>query len=464
MNTKIIAGDKEIVKNELNKAGIPTLTNFLKQTDVAGKTIGMRLELNVAWAEKDGQLIIKDAGRIEKAWPDLKAAILAGANIAIMYHVEDKKKILGTSFKDNALIYDYISNKIAGEIGSHIIVDRVKENKFAGDEAMEKLSLLKQSKINVLLLQNVRIDDVEREMEKKNKTDLVVQLADIFDVYVDCGTGLMHRNGATNLGIKLIMKALGKQVVAGDIFVKDTADLQRLINAFNEDPEHSIAFFAGAKIANTYDAKGKLVEAGKITILKSFIELGIKSIALGGKMVNPFLVAMGKSAGAAPVSEEEVELARQIIEAAEKNKVKLLIPTDFATVHKDELQAVFEGKPVNVKIEKEISADRFQVDIGPETAINYYGLVKSNLYRLWNGPMGVYEHESLATGTNMMGKAFKDATTGFGIFGGGDTGDSVKHIIDNDTPNTKKLAGGGGPMEFISCGGNLPTIEAMKIK
>lgn len=293
-------------------------------------------------------------------------------------------------------------------------------------------------------------------MEKSNNKELVKNIADQLDLYVDCGTGLMHRYHASNHSLKKLMKIAGKPVIAGDIFIKGTDVLQKLINGFNEKPEKSLAIFAGAKIANT--AK----EEGKIGILNSFINLGVKTIILGGKMVNAFLIAQGKSAGAIPVGEEEVKLAKQIIHKAKGKNITLVLPKDYITVAKSDLEKVFKGQSVPTKIEKNISSDRVQLDVGPATQKIHSDLVKNSEFRMWNGPVGVFENPLFAEGTNNLATAFQNAKSGLCVLGGGDTVAATKKIVPKDTKNTKRIVGGGAPMKFISEGGKLETIELMK--
>jgi phosphoglycerate kinase len=460
MNNKIVSGSTAIIPNELNKAGIHTLKNYLATHNVMGKVIGMRLELNVKWGEEDGELIIADDTRLNKAWPDLKAAIDSGARVAIMYHVEDKKEVMGEKFKDNRLLFEAIQKRVNKEIGN-TVMDRVEEPLFMGNEAKEKLAQLKAGEIDVLLMQNVRLDESDRAMEKKNNLDLVQPLADVFDIMVDSGTGLMHRNAATNLGIKQLMREVGNDVVAGDIFVTDTAVLHRLINGFKQNPAGSVVLTAGAKIANTYDGKGKVLEEGKISLFKSFVDMGIGKIVVGGRMVNPFLVALGKSVGAIDVNPDEIDMARDILSSAAEKGTQIILPSEFLTVHKDDLDKVFDGEKVETMTEKDISEDRVQLDIGPAAAGEFARIVETSEFRLYNGPMGVFENPQFAEGTLAVAQAFANVSHGFGILGGGDTNAAIAPMLSTSTPNSEILSGGGAPFKFILEAGNLPTISAM---
>lgn len=458
--------ETSVIPNELNKAGISTLGNYLKENDMSGKTVGMRLELNVSFkVDENGGLVINDTKRIEKAWPDLKSALLSGANVAIMYHVEDKAKVNGSAFKDNSLIAEYLKKRIAQEIDSDLVFDRVEELKFVGSEAKEKLAALKQGKINVLLMQNVRLDEQDRKMEKKNDPALVSPLGEVFDAYVDCGTGLMHRNAASNNAIKGIMKSQGKAVIAGDLFVKDTSDLQKLINGFKSNPDKSVAILGGSKISNSYDEKGKVVEEGKIVILQSMLDLGIRNILIGGKMADPFMVAKGESIGAGRANEEDIKLAKEILVTAKEKGINIVLPVDFRTVHVDDMDGdLFKGVKTDFEIIQEttVSDGREKLDIGPETEKLFAKIINESEYRVFNGPMGVFENPKLAEGTLALATVFNEINHGFGILGGGDTNTALKKVMKSDTEHSKMLAGGGAPLTFISRAGNLETINLMR--
>lgn len=461
---KIISQKTSIELNELNLMDISTLGHSIALWPhlFVGKVIALRLELNVKWGEKDGQLIIADPARIEAALPDLIKVLKAGARVAVMYHVEDKSEILGTKFKDNTLIFEYLMKRVNAELGREVVAARVEEYKFSGQEAVEKMQLLQSGEIEFLLLQNVRYDETDRELEKTNRVGLVEPLITYIGGYVDVGTGLMHREQATNLAIKQRLIQLNKPVFAGDLFVEEVAPLKKILDGFTSAPEKSIVFLGGSKIGNTYKDDGVTVkEEGKIVFLEQFARMGIAKIAIGGRMVLPFLVAGGKSVGAVEVAEKEVELASGILKIAKDN---IQMPVDYLTIDiKDFNRAVKQQEEVPYAVESEISKGRVQLDIGPKTRELYYQLVMDYSWRFYNGSMGVSENPLFALGTYEIIKALADVDYGFGGVGGGETfGDVQKSgYLPESTQYTFRIKGGGAPLKFISFQGELSAINAM---
>ena len=447
--------------NSLEAAGITTLTNYVAKHDLRGKTAFLRLELNVTFEIKDGQLAIKDDKRILKALPDLITLLKAGANVVIAYHVEDKANVAQTNdgCYNNRLICEALGRLLGNQVGRPIKIIRVEENQFWGKEAFEKVTGLEAGEADVLLLQNVRMNPDDRRAEKKNSPALVSGLVDAVDLVVDAATGVMHRVGATNVKIKQVTKAAGKPVIAGDIFIGEIDTLQRLINGMRENPAASVVAIGGSKIVG--DAKSD--ELGKIDVLKTFIAMGVGHILISGKMSLPFMVAKGWLIGSARVDEAEQEAATAILAAAHKAGTEIHIPRDFVTVALDDLDAALKKESVDYSVEANLQRGRIQLDIGPETQAIYEGIIHAATYGFVNGPAGLFENALFAKGTHAIARAISTRPqTGLFIVGGGDTGAAMGDILGKSTEFNVQLPGGGAPFTYIGKGGDLESINAMR--
>ncbi len=477
--------------NHLNKNGIRTFKNFILMNRewVKGKTIGIRVDWNLTFKLAKQSLRFFAKGyevdsekRMDISWTDVRTAVEAGMNVVLIYHVEDKNNIMGVTFKDNKMIFEKMKHRVEREFGKGVIkIDRVKSKKFAGIEALWKLRKVKQGKIRILLLQNIRINEKERMMEKKNQ-NLFPKMLDYLDVYMNAGFDFIHRVQWSNNFLVSAMKKLHKPVMASDSFVNSSAKLHVLHDAFLKYPERSVVVSGGTKIMG--DPGG--AEMGKIDILRSFVDKGIKDICVGGKMALYFMKARGMKVGVPGLTLEEalaqgipqavwdkqkldpagIRAAIELLETAEQNGVNIIIPKDFRTVSWTELPNVFGGgKHIkDVHNVKEIADDQIYLDIGRESEELYAERIKAAEYRFFNGPMGVFENPQFAHGTDAIIKAFAEVTHGYGILGGGDTDSAIKksRLLDHSTEYSILLTGGGAAMAYVIDGLALPSIKVLQ--
>ncbi|HAR63597.1 MAG: phosphoglycerate kinase [Candidatus Margulisiibacteriota bacterium] len=492
------SGGNSKVLNPLNKAGIPTLLRYLNNYNITGKVVGYRPDYNVTWGAADNErgYKIKNAARIKQTMPDVTSIITAGGKPAIMFHIQDKGKINGVEFKDNLEVTEELAlqlnayenfNKnfyavvdgqpINPELAQGkkvVLIGRVEEEKFSGPEALKKLSELKAGKYDIVVMQNIRLNQDDRKAVGSNGTHIVEPLVPLLDVMVNDATSAWHRpKDPTMKSINEMMLEAGKHSVAGELYVTEGGSLQTLRTGFLTDPEHSVAIFGGAKVADEVNEKGKVTKEGKLTPILKIVELGIPNISLGGKMLNPILAALGKSIGAAKISQDELEGAQKILDACKQHKTSLILPEDYITVPENYFELQPEEKAKSLKIETEISEGRMQVDIGPKTRKNLEELIDKMNYWYWNGPMGVFEDPLLAKGTDTIIDALDNKKSGFGIAGGGDTNAAIEQNKGSDykgTPNNVVSTMGGAAMDFLGFNqkdnkGNikdLPVIESLK--
>lgn len=281
---------------------------------------------------------------------------------------------------------------------------------------------------DVLLLENLRF----YTEETSNDDGYARQLAELADIYVNDAFGAAHRAHASTAGIAKYLPT-----AAGFLMEKE---LEMLGQAVNNPERPFVAIIGGAKVSD------------KIGVIENLLNK-VDVLIIGGGMANTFLKAQGFSTGKSLVEEEKVALAVELIERAKLHNVKLLLPSDVVVAQTIDLESSSQTVLVN-----DIPEDWMALDIGPKSAETFAAAVKTAATVIWNGPMGVFEVEPFARGTEAVAKALavSPATT---IVGGGDSvaainkmgvADKVSHIS----------TGGGASLEFLE-GKDLPGVAAL---
>ena len=289
---------------------------------------------------------------------------------------------------------------------------------------------------DVVLLENTRY----RKEETKNGEEFSKELASLCDVYVNDAFGTAHRAHCSNVGVTQYVDT----AVVGYLMQKE---IDFLGNAVENPVRPFVAILGGAKVAD------------KLNVISNLLEK-CDTLIIGGGMAYTFLKAQGKEIGKSLVDDTKIDYCKEMMEKAEKLGKKLLLPIDAVTIadFPNPIDAPVEVEVVSVDA---IPAEREGVDIGPKTAALYADAVKSAKTVVWNGPMGVFENPTLATGTIAVAKALAetDATT---IIGGGDSAAAVNQLGFGDKM-THISTGGGASLEFLE-GKELPGVAAANDK
>ncbi|MDT8305631.1 MAG: phosphoglycerate kinase, partial [Anaerolineae bacterium] len=286
---------------------------------------------------------------------------------------------------------------------------------------------------DVLLLENTRF----HEGEKRNDAELSRQLADLADVYVDDAFGSAHRAHASTEGAARAMQAKGGAAVAGYLMGKEIAALGR---AATNPPHPYVAIMGGAKISD------------KIKLIDNLLEKA-DTILIGGGMANTFLAAKGHELGQSLVEDEALPEARRLLATA---GARLVLPVDVVIAGEMSADAEAEIRPV-----EDIPATKMALDIGPETIELFKTKVQDAALVVWNGPMGVFEIERFAEGTNQLAKALaRLAAEGTEVvIGGGDSAAAVQQAGLADQMSHVST-GGGASLEMLQ-GDELPGIAVL---
>ena len=392
----------------------------LSTIDVAGKRVFLRCDLNVPL--KEG--VIKDDGRIKASLPTIQALLEKGASLVIAAHLGRPK---GEAKPELSLAP--VAKRLSELLGQEV--------KFTGEVTGEAVTAAAQSLKagEILLLENIRFSPSETSKEESERAAFAADLATLADFYVGDGFGAVHRKHASVFDLpKLLPHAAGK-LVAAEVEV---------LKKLTQNPERPYGVvLGGAKVSDKLGVIENLL--GKVDVL-----------AIGGGMVFTFLKAQGKEIGTSLVEAEMLDVVRGLIATAEKNGVKLLLPTDIVVAPTFSADAT----PTLVSADA-IPADQMGLDIGPVSAAAFAAEIVKCKTLFWNGPMGVFEFPNFAKGTKVVAQALTEVS-GISVVGGGDSAAAVRALGFADSQFGYISTGGGASLEYLE-GKELPGLTALEL-
>lgn len=389
----------------------------IEDIDLQDKTIIMRVDFNVP-LDKEGN--ITDDTRIQAALPSIQYVLEQKTKLILMSHLGRPKGQVKEELRLTP-----VGRRLSELLGKEVI--QCKDS--IGEETKKIISGMQIG--DIALLENLRF---HRE-EEENDSTFAKSLADYADIYVNDAFGSAHRAHASTEGIAHLLPA-----VCGFLMEKEIAFLGKLVY----QPEQPyIAIIGGAKVSTKIGVLEKLIE--KVDVL-----------IIGGGMCYTFLKAKGFEVGNSLVETEKVNLAFELIKKADEKGVKLMLPVDHVVVSKKEETAKTRVVDTNA-----IPPAMIGVDIGPKTVKMYKKEVKRGKTILWNGPMGIFEIDKFAKGTNQIAKALA-LCSGTTVVGGGDSVAAVNKIgVSGKIDHVS--TGGGASLEFLE-GRELPGIKALQDK
>ena len=389
----------------------------VKDIDLKGKKVFVRCDFNVPMDENQN---ITDNTRIVAALPTIKYLLEQNCKIVLASHLGRPKG----EFKP-----EFSLAPVAKELSKLLDKEVIMAKDVVGEDAMTKAENLKEGE--VLLLENVRFHKEETDNDPK----FAKKLASMAEVFVNDAFGTAHRAHASTTGIADYLPA-----VSGFLIEKE---LKFLGNAVNNPERPFVAILGGAKVSD------------KIGVIDSLLEK-VDTLMIGGGMAYTFFKAQGYEVGNSICEMDKLDLAKNAMEKAKQKGVKLMLPVD--TKVGKEFKPDTESKTVKWT---EIPADWEGFDIGAETIKMFSDELRKAKTVVWNGPLGLFEFEQFAIGTNEIAKVLSeiDATT---IIGGGDSAAAVKKAGLEDKM-THISTGGGASLEFLE-GKKLPGIECLMDK
>lgn len=385
---------------------------------VTGKRVLVRCDFNVPL--KDGR--ITDESRINGALPTINYLIKNGAKVILCSHLGKAKG------PDPALTLLPVAKRLSELLKKEVVF--AADDCVVGENAKNAVSKMKNG--DVILLQNTRF----RKEEGKNEDNFSKELASLADVYVNDAFGTAHRAHCSTVGVTKFVPVS----VCGYLIQKELKFLGDAV----ENPERPFAaILGGAKVSD------------KINVINNLLEK-VDTLIIGGGMAYTFLKVQGYTIGNSLVEEDKLDYAKQMIEKAKSKGVKFLLPVDFTIADK----FAADAKPQITK-DQNIPDGYMGLDIGPKTIELFSDAVKNAKTVIWNGPLGVFEFEAFAKGTNAMAKALSE-TSAVTIIGGGDSAAAINQLGYGDKM-THISTGGGASLEFLE-GKELPGIKALNDK
>ena len=397
----------------------------IRDLEVRGKRVLLRVDFNVPVEERDGKVVITDDTRIREALPTINWLREHGAKTILMSHFGRPK---GKPVEKYSLrpIGEYLHTLINHPvIFCHDTIGKIPE---------EIIAHMKDG--DVALLENVRF----QPEEEANDPKFAETLAKLGDLYVNDAFGAAHRAHASTAGItKFISKA-----AMGFLMEKE---LRYLHEELDRPGKPFVVIMGGAKVSD------------KIGVLKALMEKA-DTILICGAMANTFFKAQGIPIGASRVEADKIDLANELLALAKKKNVKLVLPADAIIA-----QEVRPGAPSlesgTLTPQHGIPDGWQNLDAGPETIARFTGEIAIAKTILWNGPVGVFEIPDFAKGTFAIAHALAQSTATT-IIGGGDSVTAVKQAGVADKM-TFISTGGGASLELLE-GKELPGVAALSEK
>ena len=387
----------------------------VRDVEVSGKRVLVRCDFNVPLDKEDPSKITSDK-RIVESLKTIKYLINAGARVILCSH-------LGKTGQNKSLA------PVAKRLSEYLEKDVPLLKDIVSDSTKEFVMNMKDG--DVCLLENTRM----YEEEEKNDAEFSRKLASLAQIFVNDAFGSAHRAHASTEGVTHYLPS-----VAGFLIEKEIAALD---GGINNPKRPLVAIVGGSKVSS------------KIAVLTNLLDK-VDSLLIGGAMMFTFVKAQGGNIGKSLCEDDKIEVAKEIIKKAEEKNVKFVLPIDVVVADEmSEVSNTFVCKP------NEIPDDYMGLDIGPETLKLFKDEIATAGTVVWNGPVGVFEINKFAVGTNEIATAMaqSEAVT---IIGGGDSAAAVEKAGLSEQMSHVST-GGGASLELME-GKKLPGIEALEDK
>lgn len=390
---------------------------------LAGKRVIVRVDFNVPL--KDG--VITDDGRVRAALPTLNALINQGARVIACSHLGRPD-----GAPDAKYSLEPVAQRLSELLGKPVAFAR----DTVGDSAREAVAALEDG--DVAVIENLRFNAGETAKDEAERRAFAEQLAELGDVLVSDGFGVVHRKQASVYDLAEILPS-----AAGYLIEKEVDVLDRL----TESPERPYTVvLGGSKVSD------------KLGVIAHLLPRADK-ILVGGGMLFTFLAAQGYSVGKSLLEQDQIETVRGYMATAKEKGVELLLPVDAVMAASFSADAEHVVAPADALEDTTFGADGLGLDIGPETAKLFADAIRSSKTVFWNGPMGVFEFAAFAPGTRAVAQALTEVE-GLSVVGGGDSAAAVRQLGFDDSDFGHISTGGGASLEFLE-GKKLPGLEVL---
>jgi phosphoglycerate kinase len=396
------------------------MVRSVEDLDVAGKRVFVRVDFNVPLDKKTGA--VKDDARIRAALPTIRYLLGKKAKTILASH-------LGRP--DGKVVPEMSLENVGARLSQLLNQDVLFADDCVGDGVRKLVSETKEGQ--VVLLENLRF----HPEEEKNDDEFSRKLAQLAEVYVDDAFGTVHRAHASTVGMVKYLPQKG----AGYLVLAELKYLQPLLAGAKKP---YLALLGGAKVSD------------KIKVIEQLMTR-VDALLIGGAMAYTFLVAKGIGTGSSRVEKDKIDLARRLLEKAERSRVQILLPHDHVVA-----QEPNGGVPTKI-VADPIPDGWLGLDIGPKTIEAYEQRITSAATVFWNGPMGMFETPEYAAGTKAIAEALAEATArgAMTVVGGGDSAAAIAEMGLADRVSHVST-GGGASLEFLE-GRELPGVKALEV-
>jgi len=395
--------------------GVPTLDDL---GDLRGRRVLVRSDLNVPL---DGERITDD-GRVRASVPTLARLAEAGARVVVAAHLGRPKG--GPDPR-------WSLRPVAARLGELLERPVAFASDTVGESARETVAGLTGGEVAVL--ENVRFEPGETSKDDAERLAVAERLADLADVFVSDGFGVVHRKQASVYDVARLLPH-----AAGGLVLAEVEVLRRL----TVEPERPyVVVLGGSKVSD------------KLGVIASLLERA-DSLVIGGGMVFTFLAAQGHEVGTSLLEDDQIETVRGHLDTARQRGVRIVLPTDIVVAPE-----VSASAPASVVSVDAMPADQAGLDIGPDSAEQFAEEIRAARTVFWNGPMGVFELEAFAAGTRTVAQALTEQD-GLSVVGGGDSAAAVRTLGFRDEQFGHISTGGGASLEYLE-GRRLPGLDVL---
>lgn len=400
-----------------------TLRTLDSLGSLEGTRVIVRCDLNVPL--RDG--IITDDGRVRASLPTLNALINAGARVIVCSHLGRPE-----GAPDPQYSLAPVAQRLAELLGKPVAFAR----DTVGESARDAVDSLEDG--GVVVIENLRFHPGETSKDDAERGAFAAQLAELGDVLVSDGFGVVHRKQASVYDLAELLPSAAGLLIAAELDVLDR---------LTENPERPYAVvLGGSKVSD------------KLGVISHLLPR-VDRILVGGGMLFTFLKAQGHDVASSLLEEDQLDTVRGYITEAEERGVELVLPTDVVVAASFSADAAHEVAGADAIEQTAFGASGIGLDIGPETAARFADVIRSSKTVFWNGPMGVFEFAAFASGTKTVAQALTEVD-GLSVVGGGDSAAAVRQLGFADDRFGHISTGGGASLEFLE-GKKLPGLEVL---
>jgi phosphoglycerate kinase len=391
--------------------------------DLAGKRVMLRVDFNVPLTNG----FIVDDGRIRAALPTIKQILELGACVIICSHLGRPEGTIKPEFS---------LAPVAARLGELLNQEVIFSKDSVGTDASSVAKELVPG--NVAVLENLRFEDAETSKDAETRMAFAKKLANLADVFVSDGFGVVHRKHASVYELASLLPSAAGLLVEAEVKI-----LQALTVS---DSKPYTVVLGGSKVSD------------KLAVIGSLLPK-IDNLVVGGGMLFTFLAAKGYKVAASLLEQDQIPVVKQYMDQAEKLGVKIILPTDIRMASKFSADAEIEIAPSDALEATSFGESGIGLDIGPESEVAFTKIIEEAKICFWNGPMGVFEMERFASGTLAVASALS-RVKGLSVVGGGDSAAAVRALGFSDGDFGHISTGGGASLEYLE-GKSLPGLEVL---